>query len=111
MTNVQTYIEKDARKQMMAGGLLVGVAFIFFIGLFTFNAGSIALAFLYSGVFAISGTTLLKKGYRDFQKSKNTEIDFNKDDASGQIDKFPARMFIGRKDKDMFKAELFDMAG
>ncbi|MGI8315543.1 hypothetical protein [Halobacillus mangrovi] len=111
MTTVQTYIEKDARKQMITGGVLVGVALIFFMGLFTFNASSILLAVLYSGVFAISGSTLLRKGYLDFQKSKNTIIDFNKDQSSTFIEKVPARMFVGQREKEFFKAELYDMAG
>ncbi|ARI76557.1 hypothetical protein [Halobacillus mangrovi] len=111
MTNVQTYIEKDARKQMIAGGVLVGGALIFFMGLFTFNASSILLAILYSGVFAISGSTLLRKGYLDLQKSRNTTIDFNKDQSFTFIEKVPARMFVGRREKEFFKAELYDMAG
>lgn len=111
MTNVQTYIEKDARKQMIAGGALIGVAIIFFMGLFTFNVSSILLAVLYSGVLAISGLTLFRRGYLDFQKSKNTRIDFSKDQLSIFIEKVPVRMFVGCKEKDFFKSDLYDMAG
>ncbi|WP_281975981.1 hypothetical protein [Halobacillus litoralis] len=111
MTHVQTLIYQDARRQLIAGSVLSVIALVFIIGVITVTISSLLISLFYAAIFTTSGLSLLRTGYLDLKKSRQTDTDFMKDEVSLIIEKVPARMYVGHKPKKSYQAGLFDMDG
>ncbi|WP_085507289.1 hypothetical protein [Thalassobacillus devorans] len=111
MTQVKELIFQDARRQLITGAALSFIALIFIIGFITMNPSGILISLVYSAIFTISGLGLLRTGYLDWQKAKQTEVDFETDDSNATYECVPARMYLGQKPMKSYQAGLFAMDG
>ncbi|WP_028782302.1 hypothetical protein [Thalassobacillus devorans] len=111
MTHVKELIYQDARRQLLTGTVLTFIALLFIIGFLTLNPSGFILSLIYSAIFTISGIGLLRTGYHDLQKARQTEVDFTEDDTEASIEKLPARMYLGQKPMKSYQAGLFAMDG
>ncbi|MFG6117830.1 hypothetical protein [Thalassobacillus sp. B23F22_16] len=111
MTQVKELIFQDARRQLITGAALSFIALIFIIGFITMNPSGILLSLIYSAIFTISGLGLLRTGYLDWKKAKQTEADFETDDTKATYERVPARMYLGQKPMKSYQAGLFAMDG
>ncbi|MFD2922617.1 hypothetical protein [Halobacillus naozhouensis] len=110
MTEVQSLIRRDAKRQLLTGsafliGMIVFVTSIFFVG-----GGSAALGIFYSIFFSAIGLALLKSGWKDSVKAKQS-LQFVQDSSCQTFTRFPQRMYIGHKASSIFHARLYDMDG
>ncbi|SDZ81794.1 hypothetical protein SAMN05421743_101310 [Thalassobacillus cyri] len=111
MTHVKKLIYQDARRQLFTGTALSFIALIFIIGFLTLNPSGFILSLIYSAIFTISGLGLLRTGYLDLKKARQTEDDFTEDDTEEMLERVPARMYLGQKAMKSYHAGLFAMDG
>ncbi|WP_139205802.1 hypothetical protein [Halobacillus alkaliphilus] len=109
--NVQTLIRQDGRRQLITGGVLVATGLFFLLSILAWQYQSFLLSLLYGPVLTISGLALLKTGFRDYEKAKQTDSGFTKDYMIDTVEKLPGRMYMGHSTKNFFQATLYDMDG
>lgn len=110
MESVKMMIHNDGRRQLWTGSLLLVGSLVFISGLFTMSF--LAIYAMFMTVFLmLSGISLVVTGYRDLQKSKNTEMGFFNDKSFEGLAYVPQRMYIGSKTLSRFHMKLYDMSG
>ncbi len=110
MTDVQSLIRRDAKRQLLTGSVfLIGMVF-FVTSIFFTSGGSAVLGIFYAIFFSAIGGALLKSGWKDSLEAKQS-LQFVEDLSLQTFNRFPKRMYIGHKASSIFHAKLYDMDG
>ncbi|UOR11715.1 hypothetical protein [Halobacillus amylolyticus] len=110
MTDVQTLIRKDGRRQLVTGSLFLVVMLVFVIPIFLTRGVNFLIGAFYGIFFCAIGIALVRSGWKDSVKAKQL-LQFVNDFSVQTFKKVPQRMYIGHRASSIFHAKLYDMDG
>ncbi|MYL21015.1 hypothetical protein GLW04_14010 [Halobacillus litoralis] len=111
MTDIRALMLKDARRQVVTGGLLLLMGIFFLISILFYQEASFILSLIYFPLFFVTGAGLFVNGMNDFKKSRYTSIPTAVSGVETTYPLFPKRMYLGQQDLRDDQAGLYDMNG
>ncbi|UOQ94351.1 hypothetical protein MUO14_05175 [Halobacillus shinanisalinarum] len=110
MTDVQSLIRKDAKRQLLMGSLFITGMLSFTITFLYTMEESLLIGAFYGILFGAIGIALVRSGWKDSIKAKQS-LQFVHDCSVETFKRVPKRMYIGHRASSIFHAKLYDMDG
>ncbi|MFQ3544883.1 hypothetical protein Q7A53_12390 [Halobacillus rhizosphaerae] len=108
MSNVQSLLKQDARRQLFFGIILSSTALFFIIGIFA-ELGTFVQGVIYGIALGASGTALLLTSRKDFIRAKSAISVLPGEEEHKKIAKLPQQMYLGEEYRNLVPERLYGL--